>query len=45
MESKLHIGRAFAETGGVTHICDGINSTVYEHISGEMVEGGTRISA
>jgi hypothetical protein len=32
MQSKLQIGKVFAETGGITHICDGITSTVYEHI-------------
>jgi glutamate 5-kinase len=45
MRSKLAIGREFAKTGGVTHICDGVTSTVYQHIMGRTIRGGTRISA
>lgn len=45
MQSKLIIGREFAKNGGITHICDGVTSTIYEHIIGYTVWGGTLIKA
>lgn len=45
MQSKLIIGREFAKNGGITHICDGVTSTIYEHIIGNTVWGGTLIKA
>lgn len=43
MQSKVIIGREFAKNGGVTHVCDGIHSTVYEHALGRDIHGGTHI--
>lgn len=43
MQSKLKIWRAFAESGGITHICDGLTTGVYEHVMENESSGGTRI--
>lgn len=44
MQSKLKIGKAFSESG-MTHICDGIHSGVYEHAQRSNIKGGTRITS
>jgi glutamate 5-kinase len=45
MQSKLRIGREFAQRGWTTHICDGVTSGVYEHILSQDTHGGTRTIA
>jgi glutamate 5-kinase len=41
--SKLQVWKTFAEHGGITHICNGLESGVYEHIMEREVSGWTRI--